>query len=551
MDIQLLKLLIAQQCVFISSFYELDDKIMNCGCTDGRIIGTGRADYTQCATSYDLRVGDKCFSLIDIPGIEGDEKKYEAVISSSLDKAHAIFYVNGSGKKIEKDTLTKIKKYMHDGTSVYAVFNVHCKAKKERIPGIDPTFSEELAEAYKKQQEIIDQTRSELISFLGSNYKESIPLNGLLAFSALALTENRRTTIVNDKDKSLRRDQAKYLHEYEDHRTDNKIEYKINNMLYDSQFGHLKSIIDQKSCSFDSDIYYENIKKLRNRLREMIHTIEQLSNAEETKINGFIQTYYEFISNCETAKNDFRYTLKRIGDGVAENVFYDVRNELYYMIERKEGKMENSDVENYFESNKQMIINRIQSNVNNRLLQAVTDYKESIKDAKNRLAKDLEREQLKFQVSLSSDDLSLKNALGSTLDYNWKDFGKHLFKVGSFAVSGMAIGGPIGAIIGAVVGVLFSAWDFFTSKPKRIDNAKKKLREAIDEIVEKVSVEIANEINNLDCEQMIEADCRQLIDQAYSQIESLQKVQRLLNTVTRELKQKENKLNIKERYRYV
>ena len=154
----------------------------NLGCVDGRIIGTGRADYTQCSTEYNLTLNDNKFVLIDIPGIEGDESKFKEIIKDSLAKAHVIFYVNGSGKKIEKDSLEKIKAYMHDGTSVYAVFNVHCKGKKNRLKGIDKSYQEELAAAYEKQNEIVRQTEEELRSFLGSNYKGSVSLNGLLSF---------------------------------------------------------------------------------------------------------------------------------------------------------------------------------------------------------------------------------------------------------------------------------------------------------------------------------------------------------------------------------
>lgn len=120
--------LLSQVIQHISSYDQLVMIERNMGCVDGRIIGTGRSDYTQGSTEYNLTIGDKTFALIDIPGIEGDESKFEEIIRDSLDKAHTIFYVNGSGKKLEQATLEKVKKYMHDGTSVYAIFNVHCKA---------------------------------------------------------------------------------------------------------------------------------------------------------------------------------------------------------------------------------------------------------------------------------------------------------------------------------------------------------------------------------------------------------------------------------------
>ena len=89
---------------------------------------------------------------------------------------------------------------MHDGTAVYAIFNVHCKAQKERIKGIDKTYQEELSEAYKKQKnEIVPQTEEELKSFLGSNFRGSVCVNGLLSFCAMALDDYGASTIAKDE----------------------------------------------------------------------------------------------------------------------------------------------------------------------------------------------------------------------------------------------------------------------------------------------------------------------------------------------------------------
>lgn len=96
---------------FLDSLCKISTLEKNLGCIDGKIIGTGRSDYTQGSTEYKLLVNDNEFLLIDIPGIEGDESKYKATIKESLAKAHLIFYVNGSGKKAEKNTLEKIHLY--------------------------------------------------------------------------------------------------------------------------------------------------------------------------------------------------------------------------------------------------------------------------------------------------------------------------------------------------------------------------------------------------------------------------------------------------------
>ncbi|WP_236637739.1 GTPase [Helicobacter pylori] len=42
---------------------------------DGAIIGDGRSDFTEKTKSYTLKHNNKTFTLLDVPGIEGDEKK--------------------------------------------------------------------------------------------------------------------------------------------------------------------------------------------------------------------------------------------------------------------------------------------------------------------------------------------------------------------------------------------------------------------------------------------------------------------------------------------
>ncbi len=60
---------------------------------DGAIIGDGRSDFTLKTQSYPFQYNNQTFTLLDVPGIEGDEKKVKQQISNATQKAHAIFYV--------------------------------------------------------------------------------------------------------------------------------------------------------------------------------------------------------------------------------------------------------------------------------------------------------------------------------------------------------------------------------------------------------------------------------------------------------------------------
>ncbi|GAA8766287.1 hypothetical protein VN0806_12230 [Helicobacter pylori] len=58
---------------------------------DGVIMGDGRSDFTLKTESYTLKHNNQSFVLLDVPGIEGDEKKVKQQISDATKKAHAIF----------------------------------------------------------------------------------------------------------------------------------------------------------------------------------------------------------------------------------------------------------------------------------------------------------------------------------------------------------------------------------------------------------------------------------------------------------------------------
>ncbi len=518
----------------LSSYEQLETIERNIGCVDGKIIGTGQADYTQGSVEYNLTIEDKTFTLIDIPGIEGDESKFEEIIRKSLDKAHIIFYVNGSGKKLEQATLEKVKKYMHDGTSVYAIFNVHCKAKKERINGIDKTFEEELNAAYLKQNEIITQTENELRAFLGKNFIGGLALNGLLAFCGYAIGETGKSTIICERDKNLSSDQKKYFKEYSG---------EIARLREDSHIGLVQDSNDDKVDNYEKNIYVENVKKLKNRMHEMISRIEKLRDVETEKIKGFINIYSEFEQNCLNSKEDYIHTISQIGYNAATDAFADVKAELFQMVEENKGKTDSKKIQGYFDRHKKRIIKDIQDSLNSRMNQAQKDYEEAIEDARQRLIKDFERGQTKFEISLLASSVELDDSFSDAFKYNLKTFGGDLLRVGSLALSGAALGSiipgvgtAVGVIAGVVLGVLSSIWNFSASETTRINKAKEKLQRAIDEQIDKVSKDIESELKKLDYEEKINASYDQICTQAEKQKAALASVERLLNHIIHDLK---------------
>ena len=534
MNIELAKKIINELSKMIQNIHKVNLLMQDYGCVDGSIIGTGRSDYTTDSTTYNLSIKDKKFALIDIPGIEGDESAFEAIIKQSLERAHVIFYVNGSGKKIESETLHKIQKYMHDGTSVYALFNVHCNAKSEKNLVIDKEYTQELEEAYRKQKKIVTQTENELISFLGENYKGYVSLNGLLGFCAVAFLNVNRTSIKNEQDKNLRKNQIKYLREYNDNK---------DCMLEDSHIPLLMNVIEKKIDSFDSDIMQENIKKLKNRMNEMTLKISNLKREEIKKLNSFINTYNEFTNRCCDAKNDFLRTMKHLVSNTVTDVFYNLMNEIFDKIEQDQGKTKLDEIQNIVEKRKNSIVEDIQQGINEKINKAKAAFMEANEDAQERLKKDFEKGQLQFDISLTADNVKIDETFVDALKYNLKDFANHAGKVTGLAISGAGIGtlvGPgvgtsIGAAIGAVLGVLSSIWNFFVSEKKRINNAKAKIREAIDEQIEERSIQINEELKKLSYEQKISDYYNSLCEYVAEQKKIISDVKRIISNVENEM----------------
>ncbi|WP_332245378.1 GTPase, partial [Helicobacter pylori] len=82
---------------------------------DGVAIGDGRSDFTLKTRSYSFQYNHQNFILLDVPGIEGSEKKVIDQISNATQKAHAIFYVTKTpnppqkGEEEKRGTIEKIQ----------------------------------------------------------------------------------------------------------------------------------------------------------------------------------------------------------------------------------------------------------------------------------------------------------------------------------------------------------------------------------------------------------------------------------------------------------
>ncbi|WP_231625165.1 GTPase [Helicobacter pylori] len=166
---------------------------------DGAIIGDGRSDFTTETKSYTLKHNNKTFTLLDVPGIEGDEQKVIDQISNATQKAHAIFYVTKTpnppqkGEEGKEGTIEKIQKQLGLQTEVWTIFNKPInspRALKDRL----------INESEKESLKILDE---KMKGILGKHYMGYKAVSAQMAFYGLASALLPESDFYKNKQKFL------------------------------------------------------------------------------------------------------------------------------------------------------------------------------------------------------------------------------------------------------------------------------------------------------------------------------------------------------------
>ncbi|MCH4602019.1 AAA family ATPase [Helicobacter pylori] len=149
---------------------------------DGATIGDGRSDFTTKTKSYTLKHNNKTFTLLDVPGIEGDERKVIQQISNATQKAHAIFYVTKKptppqkGEERKEGTIEKIQKQLGSQTEVYTIYNKAVTNPRALKDGL-------IDESERESLKILNK---EMKNILGKHYKGHKIVSAQAAFYGLS-----------------------------------------------------------------------------------------------------------------------------------------------------------------------------------------------------------------------------------------------------------------------------------------------------------------------------------------------------------------------------
>ncbi len=166
---------------------------------DGAIIGDGRSDFTLKTQSYSFQYNHQTFTLLDVPGIEGSEKKVIDQISNATQKAHAIFYVTKTpnppqkGEERKEGTIEKIQRQLGSQTEVWTIFNKPINSPR--------ALKDELVN--KSEKESLKILNKEMKNILGEHYKGYKAVSAQMAFYGLASALIPESDFYKNKQKFL------------------------------------------------------------------------------------------------------------------------------------------------------------------------------------------------------------------------------------------------------------------------------------------------------------------------------------------------------------
>lgn len=485
---------------------------------DGLIVGDGRHDFTKTYEEYHLSIAGHPFTLIDVPGIEGNESEFKDVIKTALHKAHCIFYVQGHNKKPDRATAEKIKKYLGDWVKVYSIYNVrggvsNYDEEEERETLITPGIL--------KAESLI---RAEFKTILGDVYAGHVTLQGLLAMSAKASFSSKREDLIRGQQKLLK---------YFGGSADKVLEF--------SQFKTLITLVEQKSSNFKSEIIEANKQKLISLAGNIATDIEQVMESQKNYLAN-LESNLRTI-NREVCNNSMDSALRNITNKTRNAItssYGELKSEIFDLIDNEPSNI-NQLAEQYQED--------VIENLENRIKSIVNDELKKVRDTANRKIKDLDGVNIKpIQFNQSIDletEIDFSGALGE-LDIDLADVLSWTAKTAGTAATGALVGSfipGIGTLIGAGVGAFFGGIAHACSG----DGGKADARKSVSDAIGKATQRAKNNVKSMLAPVIRDMDIqkRQLTNSVKTELTNIEELQETLDTFDVEMSEFVNGLKHK------
>lgn len=442
--------------------------------TDGLIVGDGRQDFTKDYHEYSLSINGTPFTLIDVPGIEGDENEFKTIITDALRKAHCIFYVQGHNKKPDEATASKIKDYLGDWVNVYSIQNVR---------GAVTDYDEEderimlLNKDVLKNGVLIEQRFREILKDV---YKGNIPLQALLAMCSKASFSPQRQDLLKTQKKLLN-----YFGTEEA-------------VFQFSEFQNVINLIDTKSTNFKLEIANSNRQKMYSLANGVIQSVNRIIKENQEKAENFENSLRNFNRDVASYFNSTKNSIRNKIPTMLASQFNQLQQNLFEVIDKGiSSEQKKKEVDEIVSKFKRELSDNLSSVIKSEIssLNSKIDHAKRSLEAFTFTNVDLSVNSL--QIDIDMEDLTIAV---EELDIHFDDITGFSLSVVSGAAIGLPFGGPIGASIGAVGGALLygiksalgdngkgSAKSLIqktivTSKQKANSEVKVKLSDSIDKL---------------------------------------------------------------------
>lgn len=499
---------------------------------DGCIIGNGSQDFTKSHTSYGLNINGEKAQLIDIPGIEGNEEKFIDIIKNALKKAHLVCYVAKEAKGIEETTLQKIKDYMQKNvTEMVGIHNIPLQPQKE-YDGDD--YVEDIAkkfnEANKKNSNIGEKLQSVVPEDM---YKDTVGISALPGICALAIHNGKTSfaapekfpnnTAVAESLKSLRREQRTFLSRASD--VDLlKVSHlnKLRNVIIDSCNNapeRIKKASLIRLSKLLQDDYLADITKQKTAIGEFRNKIQKRTNS--------------LRDNIGNARDQLKRNMEHSVKNTVYDFFYqDILEKIIYPHIERHVKIDEDILNRELKSEQSRLNKKMSDDIQNAITSSSKDFAERIQN----YVSDYQR-----GMMLDFQNISLELPEFNAESFDFKQLGSAAMTIGSYAISGFAIGNVfpgigtlVGTIVGAFVGLVVWVTGWFTSKETKIRKAKSNARDKIEECAYETWNKMSGKIRDIANKLASKTD--EVITLAYRQVESANQSYNLISDLESKIK---------------
>ncbi|MGL2812281.1 GTPase [Helicobacter pylori] len=442
---------------------------------DGAIIGDGRSDFTLKTQSYSFQYNHQNFVLLDVPGIEGDEKKVIQQISNATQKAHAIFYVTKTpnppqkGEEGKRGTIEKIQKQLDSQTEVWTIFNKPINSPRALKDGL----------INESEKGSLKSLNKEMKGVLGEHYMGYKAVSAQAAFYGLSQALIPETDFDKNKQKFLEIFKVEEL------------------LLYKSHFKPLVEFIAEEL------IKNSRAKIIQSNCNKALKVVEELQNTIKTTIEKQIDLG---IKETQKHQQEARFNLDRS----KEKFISDLEKSAFSKINQFKSDIGETMEEHIEKGVEEEECERI---FNNELKQRETEWIENIKqrfkECAERFDKEIKEDIERFKEKIK-DSLKMLECIGmdsGNFNFNFDfniDNGIDGFALGA-SIIGLVlllltpVVGEFALIAGvglALVGVGKSIWGFFDSDYKK-SQQRKKVDENLHQICEKIAQDVESRIESV------------------------------------------------------